>query len=287
MDQEKIISLYGGSITIKFNPANHSYWLMKKPMERLCGVTTHIGVLDKPALIPWAVGLTVEFIKENIELLRAGDVEADAIFQQAKAEANKQRDVAAEIGKAIHVWIEAHIKGQEPDMPTDPKVLQGVLSFMDWVNDYKVTFLWSEQIIYSKKHNYVGTADLGIKIGKNGYKGKKFMGDTKSGNGIYVEVKQQTAAYLSAIEEESGEKYDGRWVLRISKETEEEYMAKMEKKVRAGKIKSIPPFKVFEAIFLDDDPKSMDRDFKAYLASKHEYEWKKIAEAELKMLRDR
>ncbi len=287
METEKMISLYGGTVTIKFNPGNHSYWLTnKKPMERLCGVTTHIGVLDKPALVPWAVGLTVDYIRDHIELLKNGEIEPDQLFQQARNEADKQRDLAAEIGTAIHGWIESHIKGEEPDMPEDAKVLQGVLSFLDWVNDQKVEFLWSERIIYSKKHNYVGTADFGIKIGKNGLKGKRFMGDIKTGNGIYAEVKQQTAAYMSAITEESGEKYDGRWVLRISKETEEQYMAKMEKKMMAGKIKSIPPFKVFEALFLDNDPKSFDRDFKAYLSSKNEYEWKKVAEAELRELKN-
>lgn len=284
-DQEKMISLYDGKVTIKFQPSGHSYWLMTKPQKRLTGVTTHISVLDKPALIPWAVGLAVDYIEENMESLRHGDMDASEILRLAKEQANTQRDISAEIGSAIHAWVEAHCKGLEPDMPTDEKVLQGVASFLDWVAEYKVTFLWNEQIVYSKKHGYVGTADFAITIGTPGHKGKKYLGDMKTGNGIYAEVKQQTAAYLKALEEESGDHYDGRWVLRISKETEEQYMEKMNKKLEKGKIKSIPAFKVFEAVFLDNDLESLNRDFSAYLASKQEYEWKAIAEKELKEAR--
>jgi len=282
METAKIISLYKGSVEIKFNPGNHSYYLTsEKPQKRLCGVTTHIGVLDKPALIPWAVGLTVDYIKDHIELIKSGDVDAYQILRMAKEEANKQRDVAAEIGTAIHAWIEAHIKDESPDIPDDPRVLQGVNNFLEWVEKTTATFLWSERVVYSKKYGYVGTADFGVKIN-----GKKYLADIKTGNGIYAEVKQQTAAYLEAVHEEDGkETYKGRWVLRISKETEEDYKIRMQKKVDAGRLTSIPPFKVFEAIFLDNDPESMDRDFQAYLASKLEYEWKKIAEKELKELR--
>lgn len=289
MRQEKIFELYKGKVKIKFiwdpdNSKTHEYYLVKEDNnKRLCGVTTHIGVLDKPALIPWAVSVAVDFIRDHMDVLKETD-DPDEILKMARAEADKQKDVAADIGKAIHTWIESHIKGEEPDMPEDPKVIQGVNSFLDWVNENKVTFLWSERVVYSKKHGYVGTADLGIKIGINGHRGKKYLADIKTGNGIYAEVKQQTAAYEKALEEE-GDKYDGRWALRISKDTEEEYLAKQKKKLDAGKIKTIPPYKVFEALFLDKDSKSIDRDFKAYLASIEEYEWKKVAETELKELR--
>ena len=225
-NQEIISSLYGGKVQIRFQPGNHSYWLLGPKLKRLTGVTTHISVLDKPALIPWEVGLAIDYVRDNIELLRQGDVEANEILRRAKDEANKQKDIAAEIGSATHAWVEQHAKGLEPEMPDDPKVLQGVVSFLDWVADNKVTFLWNERMVYSKKHGYVGTADFGIKFETADHKGKTYMGDLKTGNGIYAEVKQQTAAYLKAIEEESGEHYDGRWVLRISKETEEEYMEK-------------------------------------------------------------
>jgi len=287
MSENKSHKLYNGTVNINFMAGNHSYWLdVKGKKQRLTGVTTHLSILDKSApLMIWAVGLAVGYIKDNLETIRQGDIEANEILKLAKDQANKQRDLAAEIGSAIHAWVESHAKGEKPDMPTDNKVLQGVLSFLDWVNEYKVTFMWNEQIVYSKKYGYVGTADFGIKLGLNGYKGKKYLGDMKTGNNIYCEVKQQTAAYLKAMEEESGDHYDGRWVLRVSKETEEEYMEKMMKKLDAGKIKEIPSYKVFEAVFLDNDPKSLNRDFSAYLASKENWEWKKTAEEELKLAR--
>lgn len=281
---DKIVSLYKGKVKIKYSDSSHGYWLVSaKPVRRLTGVTTHLGVLDKPALIPWAVGLTVDFIREHMDLLNTDD--AEKILKLAKDESGKQRDLAAEIGTAIHNWIEAHIQGHKPGMPDDPKVLRGVNAFLDWVDEYKVQFEWAERILYSQKHDYVGRGDMGIRIGVKPYKRGLYLGDTKTANNIYPEVKAQTAAYLKADEEESGTEYDGRWVLRISKETEEEYTARMEKKVAAGKLGSIPPYKVFEAVFLDSDPKSLKRDFDGYIACKSAYDWLKLAGKELSAAR--
>lgn len=278
---EKIIKLYNNKIEIKFNPNNHSYWLIGKlgRLTRLTGVTTYLGILDKPALIPWAVGLTVDYIRDHLDVINQ---EPNKILKEAQDEAQKQRDIAAEIGKAIHAWIESHIKGEEPEMPQDPKVLQGVNAFLDWVADNKVKFLWSEKIVYSKKFGYVGTADLGVQIGK-----KKYLADIKTGNGIYTEAILQTAAYLEAINEENQwikntkEKYDGRIIIRISKETEEEYNERMQKKLDDGKIIEIPKYEIFKMVILDNR-EQFKKDFEAFLAVKKVYEWKKQAELLLK-----
>lgn len=288
MNDEQIVSLYKGKVRIKFNPASHSYYLVEqdgkpvKPTKRLTGVTTYMGIIDKPALIPWAVGLTVGYVRDHLDEIRQGDLEAKDILERARAESNKQRDIAAEIGKAIHQWIDDHQRGNTPEMPSDPKVLQGVNAFLSFLDEYKVTFLWTERILYSKKHGYVGTADMGLKFGNNGMRGKKFLADTKTTNNIYCETGLQTAAYLEAFEEETKEKYDGRLILRISKETEEEYLERMKK---YGPNFKVPPYKLFEPVFLDKAENNVDRDFSAFLNFKAGYEWKKKAEVDLKALR--
>lgn len=251
----KEIKLYGGEITILFDPDKHAYWIQEEKKKRLKGVTTYQNIINKPFLIPWAVNTTVEYVREHLELLRDGTISGDEILKLAREEANKQRDIAGEIGKAIHSWIEKHLKGEKPDMPEDNQILLGVNAFLNWVEDYKVKFLWSEKIVYSRKHGYVGTADLGIKIND-----QKFLADIKTGNAIYSEIMLQTAAYQMADEEESGEKYKGRIALRISKETEVEYNERMAKK---NKIQ-YPPYQIFESRIFENE--TLERDFKAFLS---------------------
>jgi hypothetical protein len=88
----------------------------------------------------------------------------------------------------------------------------------------------------------------------------------------------QTAAYVRADEEESGNRYHGRWIIRLAKETGEEHAARMAKKNanRARKGQSqfeASPYRVFEAVFLDDEKGTMDRDFDAFLAAKKLFTW--------------
>jgi hypothetical protein len=274
---KKEIKLYNGEVTVIFNDSNHSYWTESKELKkdgnpklkRLCGVTTYCGIVDKSqALIPWAVNTTVDYIRDRIDLLK--EAKGNEILEMARGEADRQKDLSAEIGKAIHKWVEDHINGKEPEMPDDSRVLEGVNNFLEWKEKNKVKFLWTEKIVYSRSHEYVGTADTGIEI-----KGKKYLLDIKTGNAIYPEVKMQTAAYLKAEMEESGIEYAGRYALRISKETKEEYTNRMEEKVaRYKRPCEYPKYQLFEALFLDEDPEELDKDFKGFLATMTLKEWK-------------
>ncbi|MEK7578398.1 MAG: PD-(D/E)XK nuclease family protein [Patescibacteria group bacterium] len=276
---DKIHQLYGGKIEIKFLESNHSYWTtflseLKKDgtakLRRLTGVTSFIGIIDKPALIPWAVNTTVKYIREHLDELKK---EPKEILKAAREESDKQRDISAEIGKAIHAWVEKHINGQEPEMPEDEKVLQGVVNFLDWIAHRKVEFVASEQIVYSKEHDFVGTLDILAKVDK-----KLCLIDIKTGNGIYAEAKMQTAAYRKAWEEECGKKLSGRWIWRISKETEEQYIGRMQEKEKTD----FDPFQAFEAVYLDNDSTTQERDYDGFLAAQKLYRWKAGAEKELR-----
>jgi hypothetical protein len=168
-------------------------------------------------------------------------------------------------------------------MPDDDNVARGVLSFLEWETAHKVKFLWTEQLVYSKEFGYVGTADFAAMVDD-----KKCLCDIKTGNGLYNSVMMQTAAYQKAIEEESKfgappsqwEHFDGRWAIRIAKETEEEYLARMAvkneiKEVLGKDAREIKPYEIFEAVFLDKVPGKVDADFKAFLALQTAYEWDK------------
>lgn len=269
-------SLYGGKIQGKFYPVSHAYYING---VRKTGVTTIGNIKDKSqALVPWALE---EAAKSLLGVLdRKRDINADDIIKAVFA-SDLARDTAATLGSAIHDWIEQYIraklkKGGMPLMPTDKQVLTGVTSFLEWESQHKVKFLWAEKVVYSRKHDYIGKADFGAIID-----GDRCLCDNKTSNGLYNGVRMQTAAYVKADEEETKEKYDGRWAIRIAKETEEEYLKRMEHKNRIKAILGkkeveIKPYQVFEAKFLDASASDIETDFQAFLDAKGLMTWDRL-----------
>lgn len=269
MENNKIVSLYNNKIKIEFKESNHSYTLKGK---RLPGVTTIIGkAYDKSGvLMAWQLNETIASLLANKDRLidATTDVEIKEILAEAKTAAADKRDLAAEIGTAIHAWVESYIKGEIPEMPDDDKVAEGVNNFMKWFDASGIKLKEAEKIVYSKKHKFVGTLDItGERDGKN------YLLDIKTGNAIYPEYRIQTAAYLKADEEERKIKYSGRIILRISKETEDQYYERMKKKFKNEE--NIPPFVQFEAYEVDKDKNLINQDFKAFLACLEIFNWRK------------
>lgn len=261
-------TLYGGKVKVKFFPESHRYYVDGKPKT---GVTTYLGIKDKSRpLVIWATELYRDYLLEQLP----NGISAEHIFEGCSLHEVRKKE-AASIGTLVHDWIEKHIKGEEPDMPEEREVQIAVLAFLDWEEANKVKFLSSERVVYSKKHDYIGTMDIEAMVN-----GKLCLIDIKTSNGIYNDYAMQTAAYVKADEEESDRKYEGRWLIRVAKETEKEYLARMKRKnenrVRKGREPiDYPTYQVFEAKFLDDEPGNMDRDYKAFLAAKHLFLWNK------------
>ncbi len=264
-------SLYGGKVKIKFYPDSHRYYVDGKPQT---GVTTYIGIVDKSrALVIWATELYRDYL---LAQLKGGITEAHVFEGCGLHEERKQ--AAADIGTEVHNWVEGFIKGEHPDMPETREAQIGVNAFLEWVEANKVKFLSSERIVYSKKHGYIGKMDIEAKVN-----GKLCLIDIKTSNGLYNTYGLQTAAYVRADEEESGRKYHGRWLIRLAKETEADYVARMAKKnqnrMRKGKEPiDFDPYEVFETKFLDDEPGNLERDFGAFLSAKSLFEWNKATD---------
>lgn len=262
--------LYKGKCKVKFYPNSHRYLVNGKPTSG--SVTSILGMYDKSgALLPWAVELSVNFLRDKfdkgIELTEADFFDAEEQHTIKKAE-------AATIGSAVHDWVEKYILGEKPEMPEAREAQIGVNAFLEWITENKVKFISTERAVYSRKHDFIGKMDIEAKVN-----GKLALIDIKTSNGIYNTYNMQTAAYVKADEEESDREYHGRWIIRLAKETEKEYNARMDKKNanRARKGKNpidYPPYQVFEAKFLDDTAGNMERDFEAFLACKtlHKFE---------------
>ena len=174
----------------------------------------YAGLIDKSrVLLKWAENLSREELKKNL-----GNSLTEAIIEEAVTQHRKKKEDAADTGKLVHNWIETYIKnkianGELPVYPQDEKAMNGIIAFLKWEADNKVQWLESEKIVYSKKYQYVGTADAIAIIN-----GVKYLVDFKTGKSVYSEAHLQVSGYIQAYNEELGEILEG-LILHFDKET--------------------------------------------------------------------
>lgn len=275
--------LYKGKVKIRFFPDSHQYWMNG---VRKSGATTYIGIVDKSrALMSWKGTLTVGFL---LKKLKEGKITEEIICAASNID-EIEKDEAAKFGSAIHAWCENYIKAKLkvkgykfPDMPELLNVQVGVNAFLDWEKEHKVKFISSERVVYSRKHDYMGTMDIEAYVD-----GELCLVDLKSSNGLYNTVRLQTAAYLKADEEERGKKlYTGRWAVRLAKYDEKEYMERegLKKEIKRlvaaylgkeTKEYPIAPYQIFEAKYLDEKAGDLEYDFDGFVHAKALFIWNK------------
>lgn len=262
----EVKELYGGDVVIHFHPNSHRYYLVELDGEKLprkqiiTGVTGFTKLLDKSrALIPWAVRKCVDKVRELmgedtaatftyddiVAMLNVGEVEHEAV-----------KTSAASVGDYVHGFAEEYSKDQdakqayerviavlgEPVEHEKEKIDAGAVGLVDWLKKEKVKIESAERTIYSKKFGYTGTYDAIVT-----HKGKRYLVDYKTSSGIYNEHYYQTAAYLMAHEEETGEILDGVLIVAIVKEDKEDKSGNIVK--FAGDI--VPEFRPREEVLAD------------------------------------
>lgn len=144
------------------------------------GVTTVIGLLAKPALVPWAWKLGMQ-----------GE------------DMNKVRDMAADIGTATHYMAECMFKGHEPDFQhTTPYVVAAARKMMPalkvYLDNNPAKTIASEENVISEKWQFGGCIDW-VCLPK--LTGLVTLRDIKTSKGIYPEYMIQIAAYEQAWNE--------------------------------------------------------------------------------------
>jgi len=178
--------------------------------EQYARVSTILGQLEKPALIPWAVGQAIEYVKKNYNLAEP----LEAVLERAKTEYRSVAADAADIGSEIHGLIENYIKnGVDPRGKMRPEVENGFLAFLEWEQTHGVKWLASEKTVYDSGLCVAGTVDAIAEID-----GRKYLIDFKSSKAVYDEYKLQVAAYLKMYENEH-DFLEGAGILRLDKET--------------------------------------------------------------------
>lgn len=177
---------------LKFSEASHRYWLDGMPVP---GVTSIIGVLDKPALPKWAAEQVARHVAENpaaIEAMRPLGVEA--MVKALKETPWAARDKAADRGTRFHQHAAAILMGAEEEVPEDQVPL--VESALKFAEEWQIEPILIEQAVASREHRYAGTADLAAKY-RRPDTGEAAIGifDWKSGKKIYTSACWQLNAY--------------------------------------------------------------------------------------------
>lgn len=167
------------------------------------GVTTVLGILNKPALLHWAWDLGIKGIDYR-----------------------KFRDDKADIGTLAHYLIMCHLQGVKPDTSDYSanqidKAENAVISFYEWEKSHKHKPVLIEQPLVSEKYGYGGTCDLLTEVGN-----ELWLVDFKTGKGIYDEMLYQCSAYWQLILEAGYTPTSAR-ILRIGRDESEGFEEKI------------------------------------------------------------
>jgi hypothetical protein len=182
-------------IGLTFTPGNHTYKLDGKPIP---GVTTILGVLDKPAIPKWAAKSVAEYVADNpdtIEVLRDGG-RAALVTMLANVPWQK-RDKAAARGTELHDWAQQLLDGAEIDVDQVPPELVPVLeNAIEFLDTWQIRPLLVEAPVASRTDWWAGTLDLVADYvdPRTGEPGRGVF-DWKSGKGLYAEYAWQMCAY--------------------------------------------------------------------------------------------
>lgn len=228
--------LYGGEVEMSFDDVTHRYTVRDKalPGDKIVppSITTVLSVINKPALIPWAVNETVNFLRTKLTEGEHTEAEVEAYFEMAKDAHKLTKKAAADIGTQAHNWLEQYWRSKlfpelfkVGDLPEDARVRNCVQAALKWIADHKIEPILIEKPVYSRKYRVSGRMDKLALVD-----GRLAVVDWKSSKGLWPEYILQTAAYTKFYEEENPDTQpEDRWLVQLGKETGEFHAAKFDR----------------------------------------------------------
>jgi len=171
-----------------------------KDGTRVPGVTTVLGVINKPELMYWAWDLGFK-----------------------KIDYKKYVNETAKIGTLAHEMIQEHLGGNKVEYGAYTKdqinaAENSLLSYYEWErrqNSGKIETIHIELPLVSEIYKFGGTIDWYGKIGDD-----YWLIDIKTAKGLYPEHEMQVSAYFSMLIE-NGYKVNGVRLLRVGRSEDE------------------------------------------------------------------
>lgn len=182
---------------LRFAPGNHTYRL---DGQLVPGVTTILGVLDKPAIPKWAAAQVAEYVADHpdaVETLRT--LGRDGMVAALKNIPWQKRDDAAARGTTLHDHAERLVRGEDVELDDDDPLLPVVEQALAFMAEWQIEPVLIEQSVASREHQWGGRLDLIAKYTRpdTGHQGVAIF-DWKSGKALYPEYAWQLAAYAHA-----------------------------------------------------------------------------------------
>jgi hypothetical protein len=192
---QQTIELLDGPVTVTFDDSRHRYEVDGKVVP---GVTTVLGIVNKPALVPWAAKMAAEEFTRQIKPGVAYDeVSLSAIAEDIKRSHRAKTAAAATVGTIVHDWVEEFLRmGRPPADPVNEAAQNGVLAWLEWWRANEVRPAMVERIIYHPE-GYAGRVDF---VGE--VNGRRMVADIKTSSGVWPEMWLQVHAYAAALTQE-------------------------------------------------------------------------------------
>lgn len=200
------------------------------PIGKLPSVTTVLGILSKPYLIPWvkkeARLAVADLIQEKPDIVKWGREEIEEACKHAIDEHNRKSKTALDLGSLVHNMIEVFYKEWEGtqaeycdflDNYFPEQAIKMLMGFFMTLNEEGIEVLESEMMVYHSD-GFAGTLDAKVRLNKMG--GKIAIGDWKTSKQLSKEYYWQTEAYRRAYGEthEAEDLPTMRIIVRIDKE---------------------------------------------------------------------
>jgi len=166
---------------------------------RLPGVTTLVGLIDKPFLAPAANRLGLQ------------GVDSVVLWKEM-----------AVIGRCVHEMLNADLINAKPALEDYTarqidKAENGFIKFLEWKKRHTIEPILLEEPLVSEKYQFGGTMDIYGKID-----GRLELIDAKSGSGIWPEMWFQVAGYYLLLQE-NGFPVAARRILNIGRDETEDF----------------------------------------------------------------
>ena len=166
--------------------------------KKLPGVTTILGVLDKPALLWWAAR---EAAQATAAAIVDGGMPADRAIEVGKKAPFQRRQDAADAGTQAHACVEAHYAGEPwPEDASDAAraCAQRVIDHIA-ARGYQVVASEWAGTFGEYGSGFAGTLDLIVERD-----GLRYIADLKTGKAAFDEVVPQLAAYAKMWATDAG-----------------------------------------------------------------------------------
>ena len=169
---------------------------------RLRSVTSVLGVLNKEALIQWAVDQSMDYIRERVDydadgVARFTQPDLEALLRKARMAHYRTKTEAAELGTIAHDYVEQFLRtGQEQDMSDqDPRVANCYDLFRRWWDQAGLSVIQTELMVYHAPLGYAGQLDF-LAADQDG---QPVLVDWKTSKSIYWNYALQVVAYAKAL----------------------------------------------------------------------------------------